>query len=66
MARLRIRLTVDIPDQQLITGIEWNVVERDLRASIQHSIKRDLGENRFAFVVFNEICSIDDDLQEVN
>jgi len=37
-----------------------------LRASIQHSIKRDLGENRFAFVVFNEICSIDDDLQEGN
>jgi len=64
MGRLRIAISLEIPDQQMVQGIEWNVVERDIRLELQKLVKRNFGQNKYAFIIFDEIKTIKTDLHK--
>ena len=53
MDGLRLTITVDLPGQKELRGVEWTVVESDLRAVLKDSIKRNIG-GVFPFISFNQ------------
>jgi len=53
MDGLRLTIVVDLPGQKELSGVEWTVVESDLRAVLKDSIKRNIG-GVFPFISFNQ------------
>lgn len=53
MEGLRLSIMVDLPGQKELRGVEWTVVESDLRAVLKDSIKRNIG-GVFPFISFNQ------------